>query len=134
MRGAVGQNCQNDFHILSAKRTQINVDWVILALINFTPLPQGLYGVLANLILDFENHIAIIGVIETVDPGLEVIARNDRDCRVFSGDHTVLDLLRKRDQTFALCRTILQPRGVHHIDKAARVLIGAGAGQVLGGI
>ncbi len=125
---SIGEDGQNDFYVLPFESAEINADRIILPFINFTPLTQGLDRTLANLILNFEDHVAIVGVIKTVDPGLEVIASYNGYGGIFTRNHAILDLLGMRDQTTALGGSIFQLGRVHHKDKASGIFIGTGAG------
>ena len=87
--------------------TEIDVDRIILTFINFVPLTDSLDLAAADLILEFIDHVAVIGFIHTVDPGLKVITSLDIKARIFSGDQTVFDPFGKGHQTFAWCRAAI---------------------------
>ena len=108
MRRAICQNSQYKFYLLPIKCIKVHVDGIRLTLINFIPLTEGLDCAITDLILKFEDHVTVIGFIQTIDRRLKAITRLNCELRVFAADHAILHNLRMSDQTFILSSAIFR--------------------------
>lgn len=108
MRGAVGKDRQDKFDLFSAQRAQVYVDWILLALVNFTPLTERSNRTISDLVLETIDHVAIIRLIETTNHGLETIASFNFDGRIFTADQAIVAFFRISQQAASLRFAILQ--------------------------
>ena len=87
---------------MSIQGTQVHIDRIRFAFIDLIPLTKRLDRAVANLVLKFEEHVAVIGFIQAVDRGLKAIPGLDGKPGIFSGDESIIDHLWVRDQAFGL--------------------------------
>ena len=92
---------------MSVQGTQVHVDLISGTFIDLIPLTECLNCVITDLVLKLEDHVPVIGFIQTVDRRLKTVSGLNGQRWVFSSEETVIHHLRVRDQSFALCATIL---------------------------
>src|SRR5512134_1441111 len=109
VRGTVCQDRENELHSFSIQRAQVNGDRIELALIDFAPLPKRFHGVIPDLILEAEDHIAVVGFVQTPNRGLEPVAGLNPKGGILTADQAVIASFRVGQQAISLCSAILQP-------------------------
>ena len=129
MRRTVRKHRQDELYSFAVQRAQIDVDGIELTFIHFAPLPERFHGTVPDLILETENHVAVVGFVQTANRCLEAVTGLDSECRVLAADHAIIASFRIGQQRISLCFAILQPRRVKHYDEALVVSFCPWAGE-----
>ena len=110
---------------------QFDVDVIGLTFLDLTPLTDRFHRAISDLILEAEDHIAIVGLVQTTDLCLESIAGLDLESRIFATDQTIVFSLRMGEQAVSRRFAILHLGRVECLDKAPLIPICAGTGEIL---
>ena len=73
MSRAVGEDSENELHLISRQRTEIDVDGVEFPFVNFMPFSEQFQGAAADLVLELEDYVAVICLVQAADLCLKMV-------------------------------------------------------------
>ena len=103
-------NRQDEFYVFAVQGTQIDVDRIELTFVDLAPLTERSHRAVPDLILEPEDHVAVVGLIQTTDLCLEPVTGLDPEGWIFATDPAIIYSFWMGQETVSLRFAVLHLR------------------------